>query len=221
MKELLTALVAAKSAFTSIKKDKANPFHKSKYATLDSVLSAVEPSLLANELVLVQTVAEGFLITTLWHTSGQSLTSSFRLPELNDPQKLGSQITYYRRYAVCALLSVTADEDDDGNAAKPVDRSSPSQPVSSRSSAPSPVTQPKSPPSPTVPDSEIATRKQALKECMEILNWDAETKSAWSKSVCKSPFNSWTLNDWDRGVSMALSEIDKLNDDTSDGIAFK
>jgi hypothetical protein len=117
MKELLTALVAAKSTFKPIPKDKVNPFHKSKYASLDAVLGAVEPSLLLNGLTLSHTVDSGRLITRLYHTSGDFLESSFNLPELSDPQKLGSVISYYRRYAVCGLLSVTADEDDDAAAA--------------------------------------------------------------------------------------------------------
>ena len=38
------------------------------------------------------------------------------MPVLQDPQKLGSLITYYKRYQLQALLGIsTADEDDDGN----------------------------------------------------------------------------------------------------------
>ena len=217
MKELLTALVAAKSTFTSIKKDKANPFHKSKYATLDSVLGAVEPSLLANDLVLVQAVSEGQLITTLWHTSGQSLASNFKLPELSDPQKLGSQITYYRRYAVCALLSVTADEDDDGSvASKPISQPS----VIQSTVATKPPVVPSKPPvaaisleiEPVV-DPKITGCQTAMKECMEILGWDYDRKAKWALTVSKLPYKLWDLNDWERGVSIALSEVDKLNDE--------
>jgi hypothetical protein len=126
MKELISALIKAKGQFTQIKKDKVNPFHKSTYASLDSVLAAVEPALHSNSLMLSHSIEPGgLLITKLWHESGDFLGSTLALPELSDPQKLGSLITYYRRYAICALLSVTADEDDDansnsvGNQAKP------------------------------------------------------------------------------------------------------
>lgn len=34
-----------------------------------------------------------------------------------DPQKVGSAVTYYRRYALAALTGVVADVDDDGNTA--------------------------------------------------------------------------------------------------------
>ena len=213
MKELLIALIAAKSAFTPIKKDKANPFHKSKYATLDSVLGAVEPALLANELVLVQTVSEGFLITTLWHSSGQCLNSDFKLPELSDPQKLGSQITYYRRYAVCALLSVTTDEDNDESVAS----KSSNQPSTSQSTvAAKPPVVPAKPavaarPAEVKPvvDPKIVGCQAAMKECMKILRWDDDRKAEWALTVSKLPFKLWDLNDWERGVSIALSEIDR------------
>jgi hypothetical protein len=35
-----------------------------------------------------------------------------------DPQAQGSAITYARRYSLLTLLSLTADEDDDGEAAR-------------------------------------------------------------------------------------------------------
>ena len=42
--------------------------------------------------------------------------SGLKLPEISDPQKLGSCITYYRRYTLGSLLGLQS-EDDDGNAA--------------------------------------------------------------------------------------------------------
>jgi hypothetical protein len=40
--------------------------------------------------------------------------------DLTNPQKMGSAITYFRRYALAAISQTVADEDDDGNeAAKP------------------------------------------------------------------------------------------------------
>jgi hypothetical protein len=45
-----------------------------------------------------------------------SVTSEMQLPSIQDPQKIGSAITYYRRYTLQSLLSLKA-EDDDGNLA--------------------------------------------------------------------------------------------------------
>jgi len=119
MKNLIPALIKARLAFKSIAKDRTNPHYKTKYATLDSVLDAVTEPLAANGLAIVQTVnpvAEQPILTThLYHESGESIESNYPLPAIADPQKLGAAITYARRYALCAILSVTADEDDDGN----------------------------------------------------------------------------------------------------------
>ena len=38
--------------------------------------------------------------------------SALKLPDLNDPQKLGSAITYYRRYTLASLLGLQAVDDD-------------------------------------------------------------------------------------------------------------
>jgi hypothetical protein len=220
MKELLTALVAAKATFKPIPKDKVNPFHKSKYASLDAVLGAVESSLLTNGLTLSHTLDSGRLITRLYHTSGDFLESSFNLPELTDPQKLGSVISYYRRYAVCGLLSVTADEDDDtgslsnGNTAKPSDK-----PAATKQPA---YTPPAKPVAAVVnPDLEkIETQKQALRECMEILEYTPDQKSEFAKTINPKPFLTWTLANWELAVVKALSAIDQMNESNPVEVVF-
>lgn len=55
---------------------------------------------------------------TLTHVpSGESLTGDYPL-NLSEPQKMGSAITYARRYALLAVTGIAAeDEDDDGDAA--------------------------------------------------------------------------------------------------------
>lgn len=125
MQELITALIKARQQFQPIRKDKANPFLKNKYATLDSVLEAVETALAAHGLTIVQTtdlvsIGEGslpmqVLKTALYHESGQCITGSYQLPATDNQQKMGAAITYARRYGICAILNVTADADDDGN----------------------------------------------------------------------------------------------------------
>jgi len=58
------------------------------------------------------------LVTRIIHTSGEHIEGEFPLvcKDPNDPQKLGSAVTYARRYALSAALGITAD-DDDGQAA--------------------------------------------------------------------------------------------------------
>ncbi|MBW4617233.1 MAG: ERF family protein [Desmonostoc vinosum HA7617-LM4] len=121
MQKLIPALIKAKAEFQPIHKDRTNPHFKHKYATLDAVLDAVTPALGKYGLTVIQTttITEGktTLQTHLYHESGESIISTYPLPEISDSQKLGAALTYARRYAVCAILSVTADEEDDGNAA--------------------------------------------------------------------------------------------------------
>lgn len=186
MKELLAALVKAKGAFTPIAKDKSNPHYKSKYASLDGVLAAVEPALHANGLVIVQVIEEGHLVTRLYHTTGQCLESRIPIPVgINDPQKLGSAITYYRRYSVCSLLSVTADEDDDGNNAK--------------------LTKPAI----NQAQDKIESHKQAVTECMAELGWDKTKKEEWSRSISNQPASRWTLQEWEKAASKARLALDE------------
>jgi ERF superfamily protein len=93
------------------------------YAPLESILHAVKPALSKNGLSLTQAmvVHEGkdFVETTLRHASGQTISN--RIPlfvKEEGPQAYGSALTYARRYGVTLLLCISADDDDDGNAAE-------------------------------------------------------------------------------------------------------
>ena len=118
---LAAALSKAQTSFTPAVKDAANPFYKSKYLTLAGALDAVRSALGANGLALVQAVdATGdklTLNTTLLHSSGEWIGSTYPInPVKNDPQGIGSAVSYGRRYSLMALLGIAA-EDDDGEAA--------------------------------------------------------------------------------------------------------
>jgi hypothetical protein len=117
---LATALIAAKLKFKPIAKTKTNPHYKSKYACLDSILDAISDALAASGLLLIQPteIENGtpVLKTILIHApTGDRFESILPLPILSDPQKLGSALTYYRRYGICNLLAISPDEDDDGS----------------------------------------------------------------------------------------------------------
>lgn len=120
--ELAKALNEAQAMIDPPKKDKDNPFFRSKYADLASNVDATKAALKANGLSLTQQTTilptHGFvLVSYLLHASGQWMRSIAPLrPVKNDPQGLGSVITYMRRYAWSAITG-TAPEDDDGNAA--------------------------------------------------------------------------------------------------------
>jgi hypothetical protein len=120
MGELHAALIKAKSTFSAIKKNKTNPHFHRKYADLEVILSAVEPSLLKFGLIIVSSVEVNSdsnchqLIVGLYHSeSNTEQVCVFNLPENVEPQKLGSYLTYYRRYGICSLLNIAAEDDDD------------------------------------------------------------------------------------------------------------
>lgn len=119
--EISTALSKAQSEIGPAMKDNYNPFFKSKYADLGSVWAACKEPLTKNGLSVVQTMqcenGQTLLITLLAHTSGQWIKSVLPInPVKNDPQGLGSAITYLRRYSLAAITGVTT-EDDDGQSA--------------------------------------------------------------------------------------------------------
>jgi len=114
-------LLAAKADFDTVLKNKANPFHKSNYADLGAILEAVEPALHKHELVLTQPIINGQLFTIITSASNpeSSISSNIDLPEGLEPQKMGSAITYYRRYLLQSLLALHAEDDDAQATVKP------------------------------------------------------------------------------------------------------
>ena len=91
------------------------------YADLAACVSAATPELQKNGLAIIQTIQGQILVTTLSHTSGEFINSRMPLNQATlfstSFQKIGSMITYLKRYAYCAILGIVADDDDDANAA--------------------------------------------------------------------------------------------------------
>ena len=120
---LAAALAKAQGQMKGAIKDSANPFFKSKYADLASVVEAIRAAFSANGLSYIQTVEpsekdEVRVETTLLHSSGEWISCGvLSLPVSKvDAQGYGSALTYARRYSLSAAVGV-APEDDDGNAA--------------------------------------------------------------------------------------------------------
>lgn len=119
---LAVALVKFNSEVTKIEKDAANTFFKSKYAPLDAIIDHVKPILTKHGLAVMQLPGgdgDNVIIKTmLIHESGEWLESDpmKMKPVKNDPQAMGSAVTYARRYSLAAVLNLSiGDEDDDGN----------------------------------------------------------------------------------------------------------
>lgn len=121
LSKIAIALNKAQSVMSGAKKGKNNPFFKSKYADLSSVFESIRETFAENGLSITQTMdvlesGRMVLKTKMLHVSGEFIDSTMMLPDLTDPQKIGSAITYFRRYSLMAIAGIPA-EDDDGNSA--------------------------------------------------------------------------------------------------------
>lgn len=143
LNELATALAKAQGEIEPAPKDANNPYYHSKYASLPAVRAAMRDAFARHGLSVVQipevdgdsgrmvTIEDSKgntsearlgslrLRTILFHSSGQSLDCGCLSAEVDlaNPQKIGSAITYFRRYALAAISQTVADDDDDANAA--------------------------------------------------------------------------------------------------------
>ena len=125
--ESIENLAKALSKFQAEVKNPANtannPFFKSKYAPLNEILNDVRPLLSKYGLSVLQVPGgdgQDVVITTLLlHDSGEWIeTYPLNMkPAKNDPQGIGSCITYGRRYSLAAVLGISSEDDDDGNVA--------------------------------------------------------------------------------------------------------
>lgn len=142
---LAAALAKAQTGFRPIVKSVENSFYstdkkKAKYADLSAIIAATQPSLAANELVIVQTPMvnaerrEAGCVSRLIHSSGEWIENEVMLPatakvkeypegqsgwvwgQKFDAQTCGIAMTYSRRYSYGGIVCVAAEEDDDGNA---------------------------------------------------------------------------------------------------------
>jgi len=123
IKELSKALATFHTQVGKIGKDAKNPFFKSNYASLPHILTEIAEPLEKAGLVITQFPDCQGLTTMLIHSeSGEYLMAKYDMPvaKANDPQALGSAISYARRYAVSSILSLKIDDDDAESAMKTV-----------------------------------------------------------------------------------------------------
>lgn len=117
MKTIYTKLAELKKEVGKMTKDSKNPFFNSKYFDINQLLEHLEPLLQKNGLIVLQPIINKEVISKIIEIeTGDEVCSSLELPPLTDPQKIGSAITYYRRYTLQSLLGIQA-EDDDANKA--------------------------------------------------------------------------------------------------------
>jgi hypothetical protein len=117
--DLATALCLAQAEMGGAVKDSNNPFFKSSYADLTSVIKVIKEPFARHGLSFVQLPVtsaggNGIGVTTmLMHSSGQWIQSEYLLPmDKVTPQGAGSAITYARRYALQSLVGIPSVDDD-------------------------------------------------------------------------------------------------------------
>jgi hypothetical protein len=125
--KIIPAFIAFQSDMPSVPKDGNNPHFKSKYATLGAITEATRPHLAKHGLGFMQWMSNRdglqLIVTRIMHTSGQWMEDEGYIlnPTKNDPQGMGSAVTYARRYTLGASLGIITEDDDDGNkASEPV-----------------------------------------------------------------------------------------------------
>jgi ERF superfamily len=94
-----------------------------RYADLADVTAAVLPLLGKNGLSFTARPTllpdnTFVLIYRLMHSSGEYLEGCYLLDASLPPQQIGSAITYARRYTLCAVTGIAAEEDDDAAGAQ-------------------------------------------------------------------------------------------------------
>ena len=114
----------------SILKEATNPFYKSKYFDINGLIESIKPILNELNLTLTQPISIGGIdgnknILNTFLKDGETVieSSSIILPENIDPQKLGSAITYFRRYSIQSMLLLQAEDDDGSLGKKPMNAS--------------------------------------------------------------------------------------------------
>ena len=176
--DLATALCLAQAEMGGAVKDSNNPFFKSSYADLTSVIKVIKEPFARHGLSFVQLPVtsaggNGIGVTTmLMHNSGQWIQSEYLLPmDKVTPQGAGSAITYARRYALQSLVGIPSVDDDSEMAMyrnEPAPTVDFPMPVSKRVSKTLHHKPRKQPPAPTV-DFPMPVSKRVSKALMQSL----------------------------------------------------
>lgn len=123
MVELMAAIARAQAEMKAATMDKVNPHFQSRYATLAAVIDAVREPLTKHGVAFVQRVHQvdaGVGIETVFLGHGAEFSTGVLVVPVDKrtAQGMGSALTYARRYSLSMACCISAEEDDDGNAAE-------------------------------------------------------------------------------------------------------
>ena len=120
---IYTSLLKAQTAMMGAKKNGLNPHFHSNFSTLNDVWEAAKEPLHSNGLVLLQPIdivnGQQVIRTIIFNAGGERIESICPIVcvKQNDPQALGSAITYARRYSLASIIGIVTDVDDDAEKA--------------------------------------------------------------------------------------------------------
>lgn len=120
--KITASFLKAQKKIESVIKDKTNPYFKNKYADLTGVIDACKDKLNSEGIAILQPIDGMNVETILIHESGEWFSSLTPIvsKEANNPQMLGSAITYSKRYGLQSMVLLPADDDDGVSASKEV-----------------------------------------------------------------------------------------------------
>jgi hypothetical protein len=121
--ELAKALARVQAKMKPAEFDSVNPYYKSKYASLGSVIQAYKEAAKGEGISISQLpISDGWYVgveNVIMHESGQWISERFLMPldadSKNPTQEAGKAITYARRYGLASMFGIYSDEDTDGN----------------------------------------------------------------------------------------------------------
>lgn len=205
-------LIAARKEISPVIKDSKNPHFKNTYADINTCLDAVLPALHNHGLLLTQAIStkEGLqVLTTKISDGSESIESALALPVQPDPQKMGSVITYYRRYTLVSLLALQA-EDDDGNAAANVNSSPAAAPASPKPSKPN---NPNIPSGSPVNGDGVASDKQKnyIRKLLGELDLRGEMQSDFTQFVAGQRIDALSFGSARGLIDMLLKDRDRTS----------
>lgn len=123
---LFEKLLKVQKEVGAVTKDKENPYFNSNYADINNYIDVLKPLLTKHKLVVMQPLMgvgeygeQPALQTIVYDAeSGESVWAVVPLPADKNPQKMGSSITYFRRYALQSFFCMQAEDDDANLASK-------------------------------------------------------------------------------------------------------
>lgn len=203
-KSITAALLAVQKELKPVKKSKENTHFNSSYATIQDVFESILPLLHKNGLLLTQTTVfqgEKFALKTeIIHVETEQKFEGYYWLNPKDPgnpQHLGSALTYAKRYALCSMVGLVVDEDDDGNAGSESKIASESKPQAKATTS-----------KPISPSGGIGT-VTFIPAAVSVKHGEKNGKS-WSKFGIKTPDGEW-IGTFDENLGYLATEAKNGN----------